>query len=110
MFKATREIAFHDRSFKVGEIVPEQYATKRLQDVGAVVFVKDVQECGGEGCPIPEVQLKETKETKKEQKELKETKKERKSKSVDEDVKGVQELLVETPADADVTVTIETEE
>lgn len=107
MFKATREIAFHDRSFKVGEIVPDQYVSKRLQDLGAVIFIKDVQECGGEGCPIPEVQLKETK---KEPKELKETKKERKSKSVDEDVKGVQELLVETPADADVTVTIETEE
>lgn len=103
MFKATREIACHDRSFKVGDIVPDQYATKRMQDLGAVIFVKDIQECGDEGCPIPEVESKELKETK-------ETKKERKSKSVDEDVKGVQELLVETPADADVTVTIETEE
>lgn len=104
MFKATREIAFHDRSFKVGEIVPDQYATKRLQDVGAVIFIKDDKECGDEGCSIPEVPVKkERKQKKSNTKAEEETKDETK-----EDF--VESLLVETPADADVTVTVETEE
>lgn len=104
MFKATREIAFQDRSFKVGEIVPDQYATKRLQDVGAVIFIKDdqevqeVQECGDEGCSIPEVTVKKERKNKK-------------SNDKDETKEDfVESLLVETPADADVTVTVETEE
>ncbi|WXB47907.1 hypothetical protein WCWAEYFT_CDS0205 [Vibrio phage VB_VaC_TDDLMA] len=94
VYQATQKVVIGVTEYNKGDVVPNELVTKRMKDLYLVETVKvipaeDLVDCGEGGCslqPLNEV-----------------------SDTVEDEPKGVDQLLIENPGDSDVSVEVSEE-
>ncbi|QAU04539.1 hypothetical protein Va1_252 [Vibrio phage Va1] len=96
VYQATKKMVIGVTEYNKGDVVPNELVTTRMKDLYLVETVKvipseDLVDCGEGGCSL---QLNEVVDT---------------GKTVEDEPKGVDQLLIENPGDSEVSVEVSEE-